>query len=306
MTQQNECRSRTLSVFVDSSKRVYACAAYITTETQEGRRYTHLYCGKSKVAPIGTTQTIPKLELLAIFIGINMMEYILSKSGLIFDKLNLFSDSTIALSWVHSKKRLPSLVATLTQKIQLSRERIACYRRVNFYHVPTCENVADHATRGLSREEARNHVWFKGPAWLNLEHSKWPVRATDELTEDDEERCLTVFTATQKTEHLQSTIPRIWPTEKVSSYSKLKRITAYCLQFIRNASNSKAAKLEHQGESFGLVPNVREMMLAERYLLREEQQQSDLQLLIKIAKTKVSNLTKIVSYASLDDYRIPI
>ncbi|KHJ94207.1 Pao retrotransposon peptidase [Oesophagostomum dentatum] len=150
VTQQTGSKTRTLSVFVDSSKRVYACAAYVTTETQEGGRYTHLYCAKSKVAPIGTTQTIPKLELLAIFIGTNIMEYILSKSGLTFDRLNIFSDSIIALSWVHSKKRLPSLVTTLTQKIQLGRERIGCYQRVNFYHVPTCENVADHATRGLS------------------------------------------------------------------------------------------------------------------------------------------------------------
>ncbi|KHJ86283.1 hypothetical protein OESDEN_13970 [Oesophagostomum dentatum] len=38
VTQQNGCKSRTLSLFVDSSKRVYACAPYITTETTNGER----------------------------------------------------------------------------------------------------------------------------------------------------------------------------------------------------------------------------------------------------------------------------
>ena len=88
----------------------------------------------------------------------NMMEYIVTKSGLKFDKLNVFSDSTIALSWVHSKKRLPALVMTLTQKIQLSRERIAHCQDISFYHVPTCENVADHATRGFSQEDSSHMV----------------------------------------------------------------------------------------------------------------------------------------------------
>ncbi|KHJ94403.1 Pao retrotransposon peptidase [Oesophagostomum dentatum] len=85
VTQQQLCKHRTLSVFVDSSKRVYACAAYVTTETEDARRYTRLYCAKSKVALIGATQTIPNLGLLAIFIGVNMIEYIISRTGLKID-----------------------------------------------------------------------------------------------------------------------------------------------------------------------------------------------------------------------------
>ncbi|KHJ85669.1 Pao retrotransposon peptidase, partial [Oesophagostomum dentatum] len=201
VTQQQGCNSRTLSVFVDSSKRVYACAAYITTETDDGLRYSHLYCAKSKVAPVGTTQTIPKLELLAIFIGMNMMEYITSKSGLKIDRINLFSDSTIALSWIHSKKRLPTLVTTLTQKIQLSRERISHGHQVNFYHVPTAENVADYATRGLTQGDPRKSLWFEGPAWLNCDHLTWPVRLIDRLSQEEEDECFAVFSAMQETSY---------------------------------------------------------------------------------------------------------
>ncbi|KHJ86909.1 Pao retrotransposon peptidase [Oesophagostomum dentatum] len=202
ITQQQLCKHRILSVFVDSSKRVYACAAYVTTESEDARRYTRLYCAKSKVAPIGTTQTIPKLELLAVFIGVNMIEYIISRTGLKIDRINLFSDSTIALSWVHSKKRLPS-------------------HQVDFYHVSTCETMADHATRSLTHEDALNSVWFGWPEWLNHDHSTCPV---DHLSQEEKEECFVIFAATQETHHINSKKRRIWPTEKVSNYNKLRRI----------------------------------------------------------------------------------
>ncbi|CAJ0595435.1 unnamed protein product [Cylicocyclus nassatus] len=286
VTQQEGCTSRTLSMFVDSSKRVYVCVGYITTDTQAGERYTRLYCAKSKVAPIGTTQTIPKLELLAIFIGMNLLEYIVTKSGLKFDKINLFSDSTIALAWIHSKKRLPSLVTNLTQKIQLTRERLEQYRHVQIYHVPTEENVADHATRGLSQAEASDHVWFKGPRWLNEREQHWPVRQVEQLSQAEEEDSLAII-ATMVTPFTTLTRqPRIWPTEAVSSYDKLKRIVAYSLRFVRKISKGKLYQLDEHCETFGGIPNAQEMIIAERHLLREEQQQSDLQSFINSCKNK--------------------
>ncbi|CAJ0591457.1 unnamed protein product [Cylicocyclus nassatus] len=286
VTQQEGCTSRTLSMFVDSSKRVYACVAYITTDTQAGERYTRLYCAKSKVAPIGTTQKIPKLELLAIFIGMNLLEYIVTKSGLKFDKINLFSDSTIALAWIHSKKRLPSLVTNLTQKIQLTRERLEQYRHVQIYHVPTEENVADHATRGLSQAEASDHVWFKGPRWLNEQEQHWPVRQVEQLSQAEEEDSLAII-ATMVTPFTTLTRqPRIWPTEAVSSYDKLERIVAYSLRFVRKISKGKLYQLDEHCETFGGIPNAQEMIIAERHLLREEQQQSDLQSFINSCKNK--------------------
>ncbi|EYC20167.1 hypothetical protein Y032_0022g485 [Ancylostoma ceylanicum] len=285
VTQREGCKKRTLSVFVDSSKRVYACVAYITTETEE-ERYTRLYCAKSKVAPISGTQTIPKLELLAIFIGMNMTEYIISKSGLKYDEVNIFSDSTIALAWIHSKKRLPSLVTKLTQKIQLSRERIANNQKIRFYHVPTEENVADHATRGLSREDAQNHAWFQGPKWLNSMESDWPVRPAKELSQTEEEECYAFLNTIEETHEIPQKKARIWPTEKISSYDKLKRVVAYSLRFLRNISNSTIAPVDNCCETFAQIPNAQEMQLAERYLIQEEQQQADLESLMRSCKNK--------------------
>ncbi|KHJ86284.1 integrase core domain protein [Oesophagostomum dentatum] len=211
----------------------------------------------------------------------NMTEYIVSKSGLKFDQVNMFSDSTIALAWIHSRKRLPSLVTTLTQKIQMGREHISCYQPLHIYHVPTEDNVADYATRGLSQEEAGGHIWFKGPTWLNYDQPSWPVRPVEDFTQKEKEECFSAFTAIQEAGKDSATRPRIWPTERISSYDKLKRITAYSLRFIRNISKAKIAALEGHSDHLDSTPNAQEMLLAELYLLREEQQQTDLQSLMK-------------------------
>ncbi|KIH58989.1 hypothetical protein ANCDUO_10793 [Ancylostoma duodenale] len=185
----------------------------------------------------------------------NMTEYIITKSGLKYDKVNIFSDSTIALAWIHSKKRLPSLVTKLTQKIQMSRERIASIQKIRFYHVPTEENVADHATRGLSREAARNHAWFKGPEWLNSTESNWPVSPVEELTRTDEDECYAFLNAIEETNKIAHEKARIWPTEEISSYDKIKRIVAYSLRFVRNISRPRIASIDCC-ETFDLIPNA--------------------------------------------------
>ncbi|CAJ0608642.1 unnamed protein product [Cylicocyclus nassatus] len=58
-----------LSIFVDSSKRAYACCLYTTTSAKNGMKSTSLFTAKAKVAPIKKEQTIPRLELLSIFLG---------------------------------------------------------------------------------------------------------------------------------------------------------------------------------------------------------------------------------------------
>ncbi|KHJ98412.1 Pao retrotransposon peptidase [Oesophagostomum dentatum] len=46
-----------LSIFVDSSKRAYACGLYITTISEDESKCTQLFVGKSKIAPLKKDQT---------------------------------------------------------------------------------------------------------------------------------------------------------------------------------------------------------------------------------------------------------
>jgi len=48
--------------------------------------------------------------------------------------------------------------------------------RMSFRHVRTEENPADYATRGMTAAEMSNvnHIWYKGPKWLQRDVSEWP------------------------------------------------------------------------------------------------------------------------------------
>ncbi|VDP21335.1 unnamed protein product [Heligmosomoides polygyrus] len=115
-----------LKLFVDSSKRAYACSIYVTTTPCHGVEESRLFTAKSKIAPINKEQTIHRLELLSIFIGLGLIE-------------STIHDSTIALCWMQGNRRLPPIVSTLVQKISLITKRLRDFIDVTIFHVPTQE-----------------------------------------------------------------------------------------------------------------------------------------------------------------------
>ncbi|EYC05914.1 hypothetical protein Y032_0079g1255 [Ancylostoma ceylanicum] len=258
--------SHTISVFVDSSKRVYACSIYVTSISESGQKESRLFTAKSKVAPINNEQTIPRLELLSIFIGLSLTESTVEKVNLRNEQINVFSDSTIALCWIHGTKRLPPTVSTLVQKFGLIRKRLSEQTPVSFYHVPTHENIADCATRGIPKEEFANHTWWCGPTWLNRPTEDWPVKKATDLRsqepsdEEDADLCTSVAAKGEP----------VWPTDKISNFSKLSRVVAYCARFIRNASKQKYLKIQRIG-LLTTTPSADEIIQAEALIIRQEQ-----------------------------------
>ncbi|CAJ0598230.1 unnamed protein product [Cylicocyclus nassatus] len=254
-----------LAVFVDSSKRAYACCLYVTT-VENGKMVTTLFTAKAKVAPIKKEQTIPRLELLSIFLGLSVAETTMSKCGIKFTEVNLFSDSTIALSWIGSNKKLPPIVTTLVQKIGFAAGRIGTAAKLNFFHVPTEENSADCATRGIDKHGFYGCKWWKGPNWLNYPNEHWPVRCISNIDTSEHEEC--EMLTNQTVEHFETSD---WPVDSISSYPKLKRIVAYCLRFIRSASKNTRFKIAEEEQVKTLPPNAAEIILAEKYIILQEQ-----------------------------------
>uniref|UniRef100_A0A7I4Z4E9 RNase H domain-containing protein n=1 Tax=Haemonchus contortus TaxID=6289 RepID=A0A7I4Z4E9_HAECO len=199
---------------------------------------TKLFTAKSKIAPIKKEQTIPRLELLSIFIGLSLAEFTINKIDVNFEQINLFSDSTIALCWVQGHKRLPSVATTLVQKIGLITKRVREVSNIAFYHVPTHENIADCATRGVIKSDFIRHRWWSGPVWLNMHVESWPVNVATNLSEQSSDDEIEVYTAVEQAKQ------PVWSLEKTNDYSKLTRITAYCARFIRNATKGRRLPLQ--------------------------------------------------------------
>ena len=88
------------------------------------------------------------------------------------------------------------------------------------------ENPADCASRGLFPAELLQHsLWWNGPRWLKLESSTWPLQTTISRAEESGEERICLHTVTVKK-------APVFPIDKYSSYTHLKRITAWIFRFL--------------------------------------------------------------------------
>lgn len=80
----------------------------------------------------------------------------------------------ITLAWI---KGYPSKWKTfIGNRVSIIQENIAT---INWKYVPTKDNPADCASRGISPQELINHqLWWNGPDWLNKEITEWPKKTT--------------------------------------------------------------------------------------------------------------------------------
>ena len=153
-----------LQVFCDASGKAFGACFYLVSVKDDIVSST-LISSKCKVAPIKPS-ALPRLELLAIHTGAKLataVEGALSKSKPALNNSVLYSDSTIALSWIKADPaRWHTFVSNRGSQIQ------SMLPTTEFLHVPSEENPADLCPRGLLATElvAQQTFWFQGPSWL--------------------------------------------------------------------------------------------------------------------------------------------
>jgi hypothetical protein len=161
-------RSAELHVFCDASQVAYAAVVYIRVTSHDGEVKTTMLTSKTKVAPL-KTQSVPRLELCAALLGTRLVNSVKeSLTGLGVDlKVYAWTDSEIVLQWLNSHPgRWQTYVANIICEIQ---ENIP---RPQWLHVPTEQNPADCASRGLTVQEFVTHRLFReGPSFIGHEFS---------------------------------------------------------------------------------------------------------------------------------------
>ena len=147
--------SVTLHGFCDASETAYAAVVYVGTTYDQSPVTCRLVLAKTKVE----TLSIPRLELC----GANLLAKILSSTrdtlNLPIEDVHAWCDSTIVLAWLDgAPKRYKTYVGNRIASIIPS---------VAWRHVPTQDNPADCASRGLTPKELKFHdLWWNGPSWL--------------------------------------------------------------------------------------------------------------------------------------------
>ncbi|XP_033222634.1 uncharacterized protein LOC117176490 [Belonocnema kinseyi] len=211
--------------FGDASEKAYGACLYLRSTDNQGKYHVSLICSKSRVAPMKQI-TIPKLELCAAFLLANLFTSTCKSLKLKVNKIQLWSDSTIALHWINSPSyTLNTFVANRVSEIQTFTDPH------DWRHAPTHENPADLISRGQSPHEFLvNKFWQHGPQWLCQDYDTWP-QVQFHQGDDPEKRKDPKIISCKITSSDWNIL------EKYSSIRTLNRVLAYCLRFIRNAKN---------------------------------------------------------------------
>ncbi|UYV72617.1 hypothetical protein LAZ67_10000067 [Cordylochernes scorpioides] len=218
--------------FSDASQRAYAAMVYIKIIHNSSIHEVYLLAAKTRVATLKPTTT-PRMELCASLLLAQLTRLVCTAMSLNINKVTLWSDSTIVLSWLASEhSRWKPYVSNRVKDIQ---ELLPC----RWMHVKGEDNPADLASRGTSLDQLLDHeLWWHGPPWLKTTSQPYndaiPVINEKFLSEQRIKTNLFV----------KKNISYPFIT-RYSSLNKLKRITGWIFRFFYNCR--KLLKREKSG-----------------------------------------------------------
>lgn len=161
-----------LHAFCDASTLCYAGAIYIVTQTTDGQNDCKLLTSKTKLAPIKTI-SVPRLELCGAVIVTKLLKRCIQTLNIPNLTIHSWCDSQIVLAWLAScPSKWNTFVANRVSSIQQTLPNLT------WRHVPTAENPADIASRGMIVSDlATSKLWWNGPSFLRNFNSNSPVES---------------------------------------------------------------------------------------------------------------------------------
>ena len=210
--------------FSDASQAAYSAVVYVRATYANKPPTCQLVLSKTKVAPVKPV-TIPRLELC----GASLLAKILSTTketlDLPLDAVHAWCDRTIVLAWLDgSPKRYRTYVANRIANI------ISLIPPGAWRHVPTAENPADCASRGLTPSELQAHdLWWTGPSWLHHQPVKVPKQPNQaDLSSLQDLECKPMVV------NALVASPATWLEHRYSSLRTLTHVTAWIIRFAHN------------------------------------------------------------------------
>lgn len=136
-----------MHIFTDASKDAIAAVAFLKVWKDGENSDIGFLMGKAKVAPTHG-HTIPRLELCAAVLGIEIAEIIGEQMDLEKKNFKFYSDSQIALGYItNDARRFYVYVANRVSRIRSFSEPD------QWQHVTTNQNPADLGTRSFDTQE---------------------------------------------------------------------------------------------------------------------------------------------------------
>ena len=282
--KQSHRRSISLHGFCDASVHAYAAVIYIRATYDDRSPTCALVTAKTRVAPVKQL-SIPRLELCGATLLSNLLTAVRKALDIPLDQVHAWCDSTIVLSWLDgSPKRFKTFVGNRLSTI------LTNLPPSTWHHVPTQDNPADCASRGLSPRDLSTHsLWWDGPPWLRTDPLAMPIQpllgsgGTPEL----KVACNTA-----------SPVPPTWIEERFNSYHTLVHVNAWCLRFVSNIR----ASIRNQPKQLAPHLSCAEIETSEQHLFHLAQQQAFSQELNKLNHDQpISSSSSIIALSPFID-----
>ena len=166
-----EVVSTTIHTMTDASRLAYAAVTYVRNEYDDGEVTVRFVAAKAKVAPTKAV-SIPRLELMGAVLGLRLARTVIKLLEIPNAASVFWTDSMDVIYWIQGQSRqYKTFVANRVSEIQQFSTPS------QWRYVPTKENCADDATRGIDAELLTpDHRWFTGPQFLYQSEENWPAR----------------------------------------------------------------------------------------------------------------------------------
>ena len=250
--QGQEITEVTLHGFADASDLAYGAVVYYRTCYSKHHPTTVLVTSKTKLAKLPKATT-PRLELCAALLLANLLQAV----GRVLDipplKWHAWSDNSSVLCWLDGHPRThPIFVSNRVDKT------LAITPPAIWHHVPTLQNPADCASRGLSPSALlRHHLWWKGPQWLHRE--PWVMPHQPPRKAPSEARTVCVL-------QIASTVAEQITALNFQNYTAVVSVSAWVRRFCNRIQQGRPSPDERTRVLTG-----QERREAELWLFREAQ-----------------------------------
>ena len=269
--------------FSDASDNGIGQISYLRIVNHKGEVHVSYLLAKSRVAPLKPI-SIPRLELTAGVISVNVASMLKSELDIEDIKCYYYTDSEILIGYINNDARRFNVY--VGNRVQHIRDRSS---PGDWFHVPGKENPADEASRGLTAKELlENDRWFTGPKFLwqqdlSLQQSQ-PVYTL--LPSDVEVRKDSASTLTSKISEAKIRLdsPGILEPDRFNHFSSFNRLKRCIVRIQRAIERTRPNKQLNWRPQEG-PPLVAELSKAEDVILRSLQHhhfQSEIKILRKL------------------------
>ncbi len=155
---------RELCIFSDASTLAIAAVAYLRVIDLNGQPHVGFVMGSSKLAPV-PAHTVPRLELCAEVMAVELMELIKGEIDLDLHNIHFYTDGRIVLGYIHNvTHRFYMYVANRVARIRKATEPS------QWHYICSEQNPADHDSRFVTVAHLPLTNWFSGPEFLRECH----------------------------------------------------------------------------------------------------------------------------------------